>query len=119
MKVDVRHAEASDGDLYPLGPGRLLDRFSQLIRCPTYVGIPRFFQIEDIVDMGFRGEQGVAWITGVYGQEGQEILGLPCPMRRFNTLDDLTEYACCHKHIVVPTEEEICRSGFHLRRAAR
>jgi hypothetical protein len=98
MKVNVWDAETLDCDAYPFSVGRFPDRLRQLLRCMKDSGIERFFQIEKVVYMSLRDQQGVAWVTGASGEEGHELLRLPDPMGRFRAPDDFTEDAFprCH-----------------------
>jgi len=60
-------------------------------------GIERLFHIKDVIDVGFRDQQGVARVTGSPGEEREHILGLPDSMRRLYAFDDLTEDASLHE----------------------
>src|SRR5688572_26295110 len=59
--------------------------------------------------MRFRDQQRVARVTRTSGEDGQEILGLPDPVRRFHTFDDLTEDASFHEQSTLAYDRILSR----------
>jgi hypothetical protein len=72
--MNVRHTEALDSNAYPLGICRVLNRSRQLSGNLEDSGVERLFQIEDQIHMHLGNQAGVAWITGMNAEKGEEII---------------------------------------------
>ena len=69
MRMGAGHAEAFNSYAYPFGIGGLFYRFGCLPGCLKDSGVELRFQLEDIIDVGFRNQEGVARVTGAGGEE--------------------------------------------------